>query len=78
MLYEVYSLLLVSISQKLVSFVEVTSFVTLSHAGQCKSTGCCYNELVIANFHTGAGVNGKKIYTCRIHDLFISLHIFYL
>ena len=29
------------------------------HAGQCKSTGGCY-ELVVAIFCTGAGVKGKK------------------
>ena len=26
------------------------------HTGQCKSTGDCYNELVVAKFCTGAGV----------------------
>ena len=35
-----------------------------SHIGQCKSTVGCYNELVVANLRTGAGVKGKKIYTC--------------
>ena len=30
------------------------------HTGQCKSTGGCYNELVVAILHTGAGVKGKK------------------
>ena len=39
-------------------------FFTYGHTGQCKSNGCCYNELVVANFCTGAGVEGKKIYTC--------------
>ena len=33
------------------------------HTGQCKRTGCCYNELVVAIFRTGSGVKGKKIYT---------------
>ena len=32
--------------------------------GQCKRTGGCYNELVVAFYSTGGGVNGKKIYTC--------------
>ena len=27
------------------------------HTGQCKSTGGCYNELVVAYFSTGGGVN---------------------
>ena len=30
------------------------------HTGQCKRTGCCYNELVVAFFSTGGGVKGKK------------------
>ena len=30
------------------------------HTCQCKSTGGCYNELVVAIFHTGGGVKGKK------------------
>ena len=28
--------------------------------GQCKSTCCCYNELVVANFRTGSGVKWQK------------------
>ena len=35
-----------------------------NHTGQCKRTGCCYNELVVAFYSTGGGVKGKKIYTC--------------
>ena len=34
------------------------------HTGQCKRTGGCYNEQVVAFFSTGGGVKGKKIYTC--------------
>ena len=34
------------------------------HTGQCKRTGGCYNELVVAFFSTGGGVKGKKINTC--------------
>ena len=34
------------------------------HTGQCKRTGGCYNELVVAFFSTSSGVKGKKIYTC--------------
>ena len=30
------------------------------HNGQCKRTGGCYNELVVAFFSTGGGVKGKK------------------
>ena len=30
------------------------------HTGQCKHTGGCYNELVVAFFSTGGGVKGKK------------------
>ena len=39
------------------------SFVCV-HTGQCKRTGGCYNELVVAFFSTGGDVKGKKIYTC--------------
>ena len=35
-----------------------------THTGQCKRTGGCYNELVVAFFSTGGGLKGKKIYTC--------------
>ena len=35
-----------------------------NHTGQCKRTGGCYKELVVAFFSTGGGVKGKKIYTC--------------
>ena len=35
-----------------------------NHTGQCKRTGGCNNELVVAFFSTGGGVKGKKIYTC--------------
>ena len=30
------------------------------HTGQCKRTGGCYNELVVAFFSTGGGVKGRK------------------
>ena len=30
------------------------------HTDQCKRTGGCYNELVVAFFSTGGGVKGKK------------------
>ena len=30
------------------------------HNGQCKRTGSCYNELVVAFFSTGGGLKGKK------------------
>ena len=49
-----------------------------SHTGQCKRTGGCYNELVVAFLRTGGGLKGKKIYTCWLYDLFISLRLFYL
>ena len=35
-------------------------FVNFCHTGQCKRTGGCYNELVVAFFSTGGGVKGKK------------------
>ena len=40
------------------------SAILKNHTGQCKRTGGCYNELVVAFFSTGGGVKGKKIYTC--------------
>ena len=49
-----------------------------SHTGQCKRTGGCYNELVVAFLRTGDGLKGKIIYSCWLHDLFISLYLFYL
>ena len=36
----------------------------INHTGQCKRTGGCYNELVVAFYSTGGGVKGKKIHTC--------------
>ena len=30
------------------------------HTGQCKRTGGCYNELVVAFLRTGDGLKGKK------------------
>ena len=36
------------------------------HTGQCKSTGGCYNELVVAYFGTGGGVKWLKRYTKSI------------
>ena len=50
----------------------------LVHTGQCKRTGGCYNELVVAFYSTGGGVKGKKNYTCWLYYLFINLHLFYL
>ena len=55
-----------------------TSTLPHAHTGQCKRTGGCYNELVVAFFSTGGGVKGKKIYTCWLYYLFINLHLFYL
>ena len=34
--------------------------VVRTHTGQCKSTGGCYNELVVAIFRTGTAVKGKQ------------------
>ena len=38
--------------------------IYMYHTGQCKGTGGCYNELVVAFLRTGDGLKGKKIYTC--------------
>ena len=32
------------------------SFTFFDHTGQCKRTGGCYNELVVAFYSTGGGV----------------------
>ena len=32
----------------------------IHHTGQCKRTGGCYKELVVAIFRTGAAVKGIK------------------
>ena len=48
------------------------------HTGQCKRTGGCFNELLVAFFSTGGGVKGKNIFTCWLYDLFRNLHLFYL
>ena len=32
----------------------------LFHTGQCKRTGGCYNELLVAFYSTGGGVKGKR------------------
>ena len=32
------------------------------HTGQCKRTGGCNNELVVAFFSTGGSVKGKNLY----------------
>ena len=34
--------------------------IHIAHTGQCKRTGGCYNELVVAYFSTRGGVKGKK------------------
>ena len=39
------------------------NFLKHLHTGQCKRTGGCYNEPVVAFFSTGGGIKGKKIYT---------------
>ena len=59
-------------------FHQVIYSLSSLHTGQCKRTGGCYNELVVAFFSTGGGVKGKKIYTCWLYYLFINLHLFYL
>ena len=45
-----------------VIFQLLPSFIPFAivHTGQCKRTGGCYNELVVAFFSTGGGVKGKK------------------
>ena len=62
--------------KKMAPIVSVWSY-DMYHTGQCKRTGGCYNELVVAFLRTGGGLKGKKIYTCWLYDLFISLHLFY-
>ena len=42
------------------SLIESVLLSTHIHTGQCKSTGGCYNELVVAYFGTGGGVKWRK------------------
>ena len=42
------------------SCVVVFRYMRYNHTDQCKRTGGCYNELVVAFFSTGGGVKGKK------------------
>ena len=37
-----------------------TSLFLYVHTGQCKRTGGCYDELVVAFYSTGGGLKGKK------------------
>ena len=55
------------ISSNLIVMILVWSFKFFKdlyslheHTGQCKSTGGCYNELVVAYFGTGGGVKWRK------------------
>ena len=46
---------------KFSNFLCFTSFfANHCHTGQCKRTGGCYNELVVAFYSTGGGVKGKQ------------------
>ena len=48
-----------------INFGEIISMCSQDiHTGQCKRTGGCYSELVVAFFSTGGGVKGEEIYTC--------------
>ena len=39
---------------------KTLDFLRRNHTSQCKRTGGCYNELVVAFFSTGGDVKGKK------------------
>ena len=43
-----------------IKFQVILVSTGLYHTGQCKSTGGCYNELVVAYFGTGGGVKWRK------------------
>ena len=51
------------LENKLTEFHQIF-YMHLYHTGQCKRTGGCYNELVVAFLRTGGGLKGKNIYTC--------------
>ena len=40
--------------------LEILVKILRYHIGQCKRTGGCYNELVVAFLRTGVGLKGKK------------------
>ena len=42
------------------NFQKISKLNALRHTGQCKSTGGCYNELVVAYFSTGGGGKWRK------------------
>ena len=48
------------------------------HTGQCKRTGGCYNELVVAFYSTGGGVKGKQNPYLLTLLFIYNLHLFYL
>ena len=43
-----------------VGFIWCTASSVTPHTGQCKRTGGCYNELVVAFYSTGGGVKSKQ------------------
>ena len=51
-------------AETLGSQVKLLQTSSYGHTGQCKRTGGCYNELVVAFFSTGGGVKDEKINTC--------------
>ena len=52
------------ITKQMVTRNNINNSKGIQHTGQCKRTGGCYNELVVAFYSTGGGVKGEKIYTC--------------
>ena len=50
-----------------------------THTGQCKRTGGCYNELVVALFSTGGGVKGKEnLYLLTLWFIYILAFILFV
>ena len=45
---------------KICGMLEILVKILRYHTGQCKRTGGCYNELVVAFLRTGDGLKGKK------------------
>ena len=57
-----HSLMEVCVYKSFVIYKETVRLRTKRrvHTCQCKRTGGCYNELVVAFYSTGSGVKGKK------------------
>ena len=52
--------MLKAVIDDIIPFLTFLLMAYIINTGQCKRTGGCYNELVVAFFSIGGGVKGKK------------------